>query len=700
MADGTPMTISLDALLRPESVAVIGASGSPDKIGGKPVQYLKEMGYTGRLLPINPKSDEIQGVPAYKSILDAPGPVDLAIVAVPAALAEQALKDCVTAGVKSVVMFSAGFAEIGGEGVAAQERLKAIAREGGLRLLGPNCLGFMNLEHKLFATFAPVVQMGLPKKGRIALLSQSGAFGGFAFSVARERGMGLSQWITTGNEADLGFAECLEWLATDPATDIIVGYMEGCRDGDALRRAFAACRKAGKPVIVTKVGSTEEGAMAAASHTAALAGEDAVFDGIFKQYGVYRAESIEECLDIAYAATVAGLPRGRRVGLYTVSGGAGVLMADTASAHGLEVPELTAETQDKVRAIIPFAGARNPLDITGQVTSVPDAFRDALALLAGDGTVDMVVSFVSASGLTQAGLERISDFTSVRDSHPEVSQIIVTLPTPQFREAAEAAGIPIFSDPNRAVKVAAALARIAQTMRATPSTALPTKALPLAVPARCTEPEALRLLSGAGLPVVPFALCTTPEEAGAAADRLGGKVVAKIVSPDILHKSDIGGVRLGLEGRAETEAAAREILAAAAEHAPGAELRGLMVAPMVKGVAECVIGVQRDPAFGPVVMFGLGGIHVEVLKDVVFRAAPFDSDTALEMIHALRAKALLTNPRGSRPADIPALADLLARVSRIAAASPELDSADMNPVLVMPEGEGAMLLDALLIRSA
>ncbi|SDW13638.1 Acyl-CoA synthetase (NDP forming) [Albimonas donghaensis] len=698
MADGSARANPLDALFRPRSVAVIGASSDPLKIGGLPVSFLKTQGYAGRILPINPKSPEIQGLRAWASLREAPGPVDLAIIAVPAALAEGALEDCAAAGVKGAVMFTSGFAEIDAGGAEVQARMAAAAKAAGVRLLGPNCLGFMNIAERIFATFAPVVNAGVPPLGRIGLVSQSGAFGGFAYSLARGRGLGLSHWITTGNEADLGFAECVEWLAGDPATDVIVGYMEGCRDGARLRRALEACRAAGKPVIVTKVGRSEAGAAAAASHTAALAGEDAVFDGVFRQYGAHRAGSIEECLDIAYAATTAGPPRGRRAGLYTVSGGAGVLMADAASAAGLEVPELTAETQAAVRALVPFAGTRNPLDITGQVIQMEGAFRASLAGMAADGTCDLVVNFLSASGLSPAtGPQIAADIAAVRAATPEVPHFLVTLASPEFRAVVEAAGCPIYDDPGRAVRAAAALAGLAEAF-ARPAPPDPVPGAPgLSVPPDCDEPTALEALAALGLPTAAFRRAATAEEAGEAVAAFGAPCVVKIVSPDLAHKTEVGGVTLNVSGAEAGRAAASAILASAAKAAPGARLRGLMVAPMRRGVAECVIGVQRDPSFGPVVMFGLGGVHVEALRDVTFRAAPFDEAEAMRMIGEVRALRLLTHPRGAPPADLPALARLLAQVSRVAAASPGLDGCDMNPVLALPEGEGAVILDAVLI---
>lgn len=684
---------TLDAVFQPRSVAVIGASSSPEKIGGLPVHFLKSQGFSGRILPINPNASEIQDIPAYRSIQDAPGPIDLAIIAVPATTAEQALLDCAGAGVRGVVMFSSGFAELGEDGKAIQDRMAGIAEKAGIRLMGPNCLGFMNIREKVFATFSPVLNLGPALPGRIGLVSQSGAFGGFAYALARQRGIGLSHWLTTGNEADISVAECIEWLAADAETNAIVAYIEGCRDGDTLRRAMAACRAAKKPLIICKVGRTEAGAAAAASHTAALAGEDAVFEGVFRQYNAYRAESIEECLDVAYAAAIGGLPQGGRLGMYSVSGGAGVLMADAAEARGMVVPELTLATQDRIREIIPFAGTRNPLDITGQVLNIPGAGRAAMELLADDGTCDLVINFISAAGLAPSGMAFAEDIAQVKATRPNIFQAVSTTASREFCDLMEAAGVPVFEDPNRAVNALSALVKIAAGFEATEpqQQALPT---PLVVPSGCTEPVALGLLRDHGLPVVGFRHVQTPAEAGAAAETIGAPVVVKIVSPDIGHKSDIGGVALNLTGRHAVESAAAQIVANARTLAPGTRLDGLMVSPMQRGIAECVIGVQRDPSFGSVVMFGLGGIHIEALRDVVFRAAPFDEAEARRMIGELRAVRLLTHPRGGNPADLESLAQLLSQVSRIAAASPGLSSADMNPVLA--QENSAVILDALL----
>lgn len=695
---GSAAATGLDMFFRPRSIAVIGASSNPEKIGGLPVAYLKSLGYEGRIVPVNPTTPEIQGLSTFTRIGDAPGPVDLAIVAVPAASALAAVEDCAAAGVGGIVMFSAGFAEIGGEGVSAQEHLRAAASEAGIRLLGPNSLGFVNFADRVFATFSPVFQSGLSAPGPIGLVSQSGSFGAFAYSLAREQSLGLSHFIATGNEADLGFSECVEWLADDPATQVIVGYIEGIRDGHGLRRALEKCRIAGKPVVIVKVGRSDAGARAAASHTAALAGDDAVFDGVFRQHGAYRAATIEECLDVAYAACTAPLPLGRRAGFYTVSGGVGVLMADAAAACGLEVPELSEKTRRRVLEIVPLAIAGNPLDITGQVVNAKGAFRETLGLLAEDPSCDLVVNFISATGLSpERGPEAADDIVAVRASMPAVPQLLVTIAAAPFRKKLEDAGVPIFGDPYRAVRAAGALAFFAEAKPLAAAGADRLRSRGVSAEGQLAEPAALDRLHETGLPVTPFRHCRSPEEAGEAASEFDCPVAVKIVSPDLTHKAAVGGVRLNVSGRQAAIQASQEIMAEVIAKAPGARLDGVLVAPMRKGLVECVVGIQCDPVFGPVVMFGLGGVHVETLKDVVFRAAPFDKAEAKRMIGDIRASKLLTDRHDGSSADVDALADLLSKVGEVAATSPELGSADMNPVLVGAEGEGCIILDALLI---
>lgn len=691
----------LDALFRPRSVAVIGASSDPGKIGGMPVALLKTLGFDGQILPVNPKQAEIQGLPAWPSIDAIPGPVDLAIIAVPAAVAVDAVRAAADKGAKGAVVFSSGFAEMGEDGEREQRRMAEVARERGMRILGPNCLGFINVADKVAATFAPAVLKGLPPAGGVGLISQSGAFGSYAMAMARERGIGLSHWITTGNEGDLGFAECLEWLAEDPETKVVIGYMEGCRDGPRLRRALTAAARAGKPVIVLKVGRSEIGAAAAASHTAALAGEDAVIDGVLRQHGAIRASSIEECFDIAYATTICGIPQGNRAGLYTVSGGGGVLMADEAAWCGMEVPELSPQTQKTILDIVPFANARNPLDITGQMLNIEGAFKISMRAMMADGSCDVIVAFLAAAGLSpKMGGALVEDLKALRDEGWTTPIYAVTMAHGEMRKAFEASGCAVFEDANRAVRTAAAIARLPQRFERESQRKTSGGAARLDLPPAPTEPQALTALGQAGVPVMQFSVVDSPDAAAEAQRAIAAPVVVKIVSPDILHKSDIGGVKVGLTTPEATAEAAAAVLDAARRHVPSARIDGVMVARMESSVAECVIGVQRDPVFGPVVMFGMGGVHVESLKDVTFRAAPLTRDDALEMIDSIRAKRLLTHPRSGTPADVDALADLIVTVADLAVANADrIESLDLNPVAVRPVGGGVVALDALAILS-
>ena len=684
---------SLDSLFRPTSIAVIGASSTPTKIGGVPVDYLKRLGFKGAVYPVNPTVPEVQGLKAYPTVAAIKQPVDMAIVAVPAKQVKAAIEDCAASGVKSVVLFSSGFAEVGEEGAKVQAELREIARKSGMRILGPNCLGVMNGADGVFATFSPVANTGIVKQGAVGLVSQSGAFGGFAYSLARERGVGLSHWVTTGNESDIELADCLDWLVDDASTKVILAYIEGCRDGAKLIRALEKARAAKKPVIIVKVGRTDLGAAAAASHTAALAGADAIYDAVFTQFGVYRAATIEEAFDIAYAVSIAGLPRGNTIGMLTVSGGAGVLMADVAASSGLDATPMPEEAQKKILARISFASARNPVDVTGSAGGDPELMPLAYDLMLQQ--YDSVVSFQAASGLSARGPEVVELATSMRAKYPDRVIALSTLFTKELHAKLDEGHVLTFADPSRAVHAISALAYFARTAAPSKRETLARVDLPAGT---VSEAGALARLKDAGIPVMPHRLATSAAEAAAAAESFGFPVVAKIVSPDILHKTEIGGVMLNLQDKAQVAAAYDELRARAAKAKPNAKIEGVLVAPMIKGGVECIMGVQRDPVFGPVVMFGLGGILVEALRDVSFRLAPFDKAEAHRMIDQIKARAVLDGWRGAPKADIDALADALVALSRFAAAAGDrLESIDINPFVVLPQGKGAMALDAVLV---
>ena len=622
--------------------------------------------------------------------------MDLAICTVPPGAVMGVLEECAEKGVGALVVFTSGFAEVGEH--AAQEAMAGLAREAGIRLMGPNCMGMVNFGSRAVGSFHPAFTEDVVP-GRIGLVSQSGAFGGVAYMLARDRGHSLSYMFTTGNEADVDVGDCTAFLADDPDTKAILLYMEGCRNGPKFLAALERAREAETPVIAVKLGRTEAGAAAAASHTAALAGEDAVYDALFRQFGVYRADSIEEFFDVARSCVIGSRPVNERVALVTVSGGVGVLMADDANRRGLEVAPMPEEAQRRMRDLVPFAAARNPIDVTGQILNDPTLLDQAVELAAGYGDYGSVVSFQGSIGRNPALMEATrSAWIERKAARPAMHFAVAGYCTPDYARDLEAAGVPVYEEATHATRAIAALAGFARSFRKRrprPPAAPEAARLPAGP---VDELGALAAVAAAGVPATPARRARTAAEAGEAAAALGFPVVLKVLSADIAHKSDVGGVRLGIADRAGAEAAFGEVVAAVHAARPDAAIDGCLVAPMAAGGVETILGVQRDPVFGPIVMFGLGGIFVEALKDVTFRAAPFDEAEARAMIESVAAYPLLTGLRGRPPADLGALAAALSRLSRFAAANADaIESLDVNPFLVRPEGEGALALDAALV---
>ena len=694
---------SLAPLFEPRAIAVYGASSDPTKIGGRPLDFLKSSGFDGALYPINPKAAQIQGLPAFATVSAVPGPVDLAIVAVPAPGVLAALEDCAAKGVGGAVVLSSGFAETGGQGVAWQAGISALARRTGMRVVGPNCMGLINVRRRLLGTFTPsAAGFGLVP-GRISLVSQSGAFGGYCLSLIRQRGLGLNLWITTGNQCDVDVADCIAHFAGDDGTQVIVAYLEAATDKDRLVAALALARERGKRVVVMKVGRSEAGAQAAASHTASLAGSDQVYEGLFRQYGVWRARSIDELFDVAYACSVnAPAPLGRRLGLLTVSGGVGALMADVASDCALDVAPMPEDAQRRLKELVPFCGPRNPVDMTAQLVNDLTLFGRNFQIMLEEGGYDVVVAFLSSVGqvmeLSRSLLEQLQ---AVLRRFPDRAVVFSSLASPEVRRMYEAAGVLLFDEPTRAVRAAAALVYFAEQSRraalADAPPALPAGALP--PPARAVnEVQAKAILASAGVAAVAERIAADEESAVREAMALGYPVVLKIASADIAHKSEIGGVIVGLADEAQLRKAFRTLIQRAATHAPQARVDGVVVARMAERGVETILGVVRDPVFGAVVMFGLGGVFVEAFQDVAFRVAPFGVDEARAMIGEVKGRVLLRGVRGQPPADEDALAAALAALSVYAARHADaIESIDINPLLVLPRGRGVQALDALIV---
>ncbi len=688
---------SLTPLFAPRSVAVLGASSDPARISGRPLAYMKAQGFQGALYPINPNRSEVQGLKAYPTVADLPETPDVVIVAVAAEIAEKSIAELAQRGVKAAVMFTAGFAEMDEAGETAQNRMVAVARKHGMRILGPNCLGVFDARTAYYATFSSSFDSGWPVPGRIGIASQSGAYGTHLYTLARNRGIGASLCIMTGNEADVTVGECIGWLAENPAVDVIAVYAEGIREAPGLIAAFEVARAAKKPIVMQKVGRSELGSKAAKSHTASIAGDDAVTEAVMAEFGVVRARNSEEMLDIAHTATRRIYPARNTLGVITVSGGAGVLMSDVADAVGLPMPEMPAATQKRLRDLVPFCAPRNPVDATAQVSNDVTLIHTFTEALVKDGGYASVLGFFSMTASSRRWPGIREQINKVRAAYPDRLYALSVITTDERRAELEADGWCVHEDPTRAVTAIAAMGRFGAAFAA-PAPASPPAVPPIALPAATpSEADAKRLLASAGIHSAPEQACDSADDAVAAAEQFGFPVVMKILSPDILHKSEIGGVLLNVADVAAVRDGYDLLLARARRAAPKARIEGVLVAKQLQGGVECILGIHRDPVFGPIAMFGLGGIFVEVMKDVVFRRCPFGDDIAEQMIRSIKGAPLLLGARGRPKADIKALAHMLARLSAFAhAAGPRLASIDLNPVFVMPEGHGAFAADAVV----
>lgn len=695
------MASVLRHLFRPQDVAVIGASDDATKLGGRLFRQNRALGFAGRLHPVNPKAATVQGIRAVPDIESVQVDLDCAIIALPALAVPEAVEACGRRGVPLAVVFASGFAEHDEAGIALQSRITAIARAGRVRLVGPNSMGALSLAHRFSATFTAIEHhhnnQGWPRPGRVAVASQSGAVGTQILVQLRERGVGIAHWLATGNEADLDVADAIACLAEDEDVHVIAAYLEGAKDGAKLRAALRQAREAGRIVVVLKVGRSAEGARAAATHTASLAGEDAAFDAVFAAEGALRAASLEQLVDIVAAADACPLPRARALGIATNSGGVGVMLADAAAAHGIAVPELPQAVQTRLREMSPLASPRNPAD-TGAagMNDLRLVLRFADAVL--DAGLPATISFLSHLGLIDGQITALlPDLADLRARFPDRPQFLVGNLLPGARQAAQMAGWPVFEEPVRAVAALDALARLAEFRAAPVDDDLPElPENPAPTDGAGSETAGKRLLRAIGIPATIDILAHSAAEAIAAAGE--DAVALKIASPDIAHKSDLGGVRLDVRGAEGVAEAHDSILAAIREAAPDARIDGVLVSPMAGPGVEMILGVVHDAVFGPMVLLGMGGVFAEILRDTVLRPAPFGRAAARSMIRSLRGFPLLDGARGRPPSDVAALADALVRLSVWADRQRGcLASVDINPLLVRPSGAGVLALDALVV---
>jgi acetyltransferase len=692
----------LEHFFQPNTVAVIGASHDPVKVGHAVFHNMISFGFKGVVYPINPNAQSLLGHQCYPSVRQVPGEIDLAVVVVPAKLVPAVMRECGEKGIDSVIIISAGFKEAGPEGAQLEREVGAIAREHGIRVVGPNCLGIVAPALGVNASFAP----GMPKPGHVALMSQSGALATAILDWALAQGVGFSKFVSFGNGLDVETLELLRAWKDDADTAVIVAYMEGLRDGAEFMR-LAREVTAIKPVIVLKSGSTAAGARAVSSHTGSLAGSEQAYEAAFHQTGVIRADTVGELFDFALAFAYQPLPAGPRTAVVTNAGGPGIMATDAAERSGvLHLAAPDKSTVERLRQKLPpAANFYNPFDVLGDADA--ERYRFAMQSVLGDPNVDAVVALLCPQAMTQVEqtAQAIYDAANGDGAKPVLACLMGGEKMAPGRRFLEARGVPSYAYPEQAVDALAHMVRYRQRLTE-PEPEVETFAVDRdkvgqvfgAVRAQgrvnLGEVEAREVLTAYGFRVPHARLAHSAPEAVEYAEAIGYPVVMKISSPDILHKSDIGAVRVGIADPDQAADTFDLILLRAQRYMPTAQLRGVLVQEMIRGGKEVILGVSRDPQFGPLIMFGLGGVYVEVLKDVAFRVAPLERRHAQQMLHEIRASGLLGGVRGERPADTEAIVESLLRLSQLTMEFPEIVEMDINPLAALDPGRGVVAIDS------
>jgi acyl-CoA synthetase (NDP forming) len=716
------VTDDLERFFAPRSLAIVGASDDPAKIGGRPIKFLREMGFDGPVYPVNPHRDYVQGLPCFRTIEEIPHPFDHAILAVPVEHVAHAMEACAARGARDLTIFTSGFAEVGEEGRRRQQALGALAARLGVRLLGPNCQGFANVPSGVYATFSSALDRAAPVPGPVAVIGQSGVLSAVVYVLLRQAGIGVGQLINTGNEVDIDAARALAYAARRPDVSAAALALETVRDGDAFADAMAEARARGTRVFVLKGGRTETGAAASVSHTGAMLGRDDAYDALFRQTGAVRVETLQALTDAA--ALAARVPRvsdrvpagGPRLGIITNSGGANVLIADAAIARGVAVPQVSAGLARQLGRVLPgYAVPQNPLDMTGYYVSHPEALDDAAGLFLASGEFDVLLVYLGIIGHLYQIDRIVASFERIAPAATVPLILVWQAGDEDARRRIAATGLPVFDDTDRAIAAIRAvftgaigvdrtrtrhhdgrahaparsrLLAAREARRAVPSGDAPA--------ARLSPSEMRALLLEYGIRTVQGRLCRTPEDAAEAVAAIGGPAVLKVESPDIAHKTDAGGVRTGVTAADDARACFREIVASVAARRPGARIEGVRVEPMVAGV-EVILGALTDRALGAFVTVGLGGILVEVMRDVVMRRLPLAPEGAAGMLADLRGRAVLEGSRGRPSVDRAALTDAIQRWAALTwDLADTLVEAEINPLIVGPEGAGAVAVDVVM----
>jgi acetyl coenzyme A synthetase (ADP forming)-like protein len=693
----------LETLFSPRSVAVVGASRTEGKLGYAVLSNIIQSGFSGDIYPINPKADEVLDLVCYASLDQVEDEIDLAVIVIPAQFVLEVLETCGKRGVGSVIVISAGFRETGHEGLMAEHKIAELARQYKMRVVGPNCLGVIDTLAPMNASFA----VGMPRQGQIAFMSQSGALCTSVLDIALAQDIGFSRFVSLGNKADLNEIDFLQAWAEDPQSKVVMAYLEGIANGSHFIEVARQLTKS-KPIIAIKSGSTSAGSRAVSSHTGTLAGSERAYEAAFKQAGVIRAGSVGDLFDLSVALAYQPLPRNERVAIITNAGGPGIMATDAIERCGLSLASLSSGTMDELRQALPSAASvLNPVDVLGD--ALADRYRLALQLVTDDPNVGALLVILTPQFMTQIeDTARMVGEISDRSDIPVLACFMGEANTEAGTKILAGHNVPNYVVPERAVAALKAMveqrrwqerplpefetfdvdrdrvAHIFQEVRAQRRVQI-------------GDAEARDILEAYRIPIPTSKLCSTVDEAVAFAEQIGYPVVMKIASPDILHKTDIGGVRLNIESADDVRDSFDLLTFRAMRYMPDAEIWGCLVQQQVRGGKEVITGMNRDPQFGPLVMFGLGGIYVEVLKDVTFRIAPFSRREANEMMREIRSFSLLRGVRGQARSDIDALGDTLLRLSQLVTDFPEIVEMDINPLMVFEEGHGVMGIDMRLV---
>lgn len=701
----SPGSKGIEYLYNPRSIAVIGASRDHLKPGGRPLVALRKRGFKGLVVAVNPQYDDIDGTPCYPSLLAVPHEIELIVISVPGAKVLDVLRQGVQKGIKAAVIFSAGFGEVDEAGMQLQKEMTALAREHGIRLLGPNCLGLINVSNANMASFAFIMDLDPVEPQTLAFVTQSGAFGAMIYAEATLGGVGFSSFASVGNEADTEVADCIEYLLDDPHAEVIGGYLEGARDGEKLRRIAELALQKGKPIVFLKVGRTRAGARAANSHTGSLAGDDQIYDAFFRQMGIIRISELSELVAFVHLHRSGRNFEKNRVAIIGGSGGHGVMMTDVCESMGLEVPEIKGETRRQLEAILPaFGSAKNPIDLTAAAASDPGMMGRCLKVLSTANDIDLVLM----QGLVRDRAEA-QELIDIHNS--SIKPIVITTHSHLPREMREPTnflrkgGAILLVEGRHSVKAIVDLGwyqrKVRQvredeaSARSPEPVAHPVAERLLGAGQALSEYACKEVLADYGIPVTRERLARSVDEALAHAADIGYPVVMKVQSPQIMHKTEAKAIRLNLQSPEEVQSAYQEIIGNARRYAPAADIQGVLVQEMLHGGVEVIIGMTTDPVFGPVLMFGLGGIFVEVLKDVAFRVAPLKRRDAADLLDEIKGRKMLEGVRGQAPVNRELLIDILLKVSSLVTDHKHrIEELDINPLLVYPNG--ACAVDALI----